>query len=76
MFLSVAAVGDDALPTPVRIKTARLSNKQKLDVPTLGRVGPVAFPKVGPLRVEITLAEPRRLALDVTAYEVSADEAE
>jgi len=76
VYLSVAAVGDDSLPTPVRVKAARLANKHKLDIPQLGRVGPVSFPKSGPLRVEVTLAEPRRLALDITAYEVPADAAE
>lgn len=76
IYLSVAAVGDDSLATAVRLKAARTANR-KLEVPKPGKVGPVAFPKSGPLRVEVMLAEPRRLALEVTAYEEgSADEAE
>ncbi len=77
VYLSVAAVGDDSLTTAVRLKAARLAGGRKLEVPRPGQIGPVAFPKSGPLRVEATLAEPRRLALDVTAYEEgNADEAE
>jgi len=76
VFLSVAAVGDDSQPTPVRIRTARVAGGRKLELPKPGRIGPVTFPKNGPLRVEVTLVEPRRLALDVTAYEEAADEAE
>lgn len=76
VYLSVMAVGDDSLPTAVRVAAARLPNRQRLGLPQFGRVGPVTFPKGGPLRVEVTLAEPRRLSLDVTAYEVHDDETE
>lgn len=77
VYLSVAAVGDDSLATAVRLKTARMGNNRKLEVPKPGKIGPVAFPKSGPLRVEVMLAEPRRLALEVTAYEEgTADEAQ
>ena len=77
VYLSVAAVGDDSLATAVRVKAARMANGRKVEVSNGGKVGPVKFPKSGPLRVEVTLSEPRRLALGVTAYEEGhADEAE
>lgn len=77
VFLSVAAVGDDAVSIPVALRAARSVANRRLELPQPGRVGPVAFPRTGPLRVEVTLAEPRRLALDVTAYEEGpADETE
>ncbi|VTT98818.1 Uncharacterized protein (Fragment) OS=Lysinibacillus fusiformis ZB2 GN=C518_4451 PE=4 SV=1 [Gemmataceae bacterium] len=76
VFLAVAAVGDDSLPVPVRLQAARVPGGKKLEVPALGRVGPVAFPKTAPLRVEVTLAEPRRLSLQVTAEEVASDAAQ
>ena len=76
VFLAVAAVGDDSLAVPVRLQAARVPGGRKLDVPALGRVGPIAFPKSTPLRVEVTLAEPRRLSLQVTAEEVSSDAAQ
>lgn len=76
VLLAVAAVGDDSLAVPVRVRSARVPGGSRLEVPALGRVGPVAFPKKSPLRVEVTLAEPRRLSLQVTAEEVTADAAE
>lgn len=76
MFLAVAAVGDDTLPVPVRLQSARILGGKKLDVPAFGRIGPVAFPKAVPLRVEVVLAEPRRLSLQVTAEEVPSDAVE
>lgn len=76
VYLSVSAVGDDSVPTPVRLRIARQANNRRLAVPQPGRIGPVAFPRTGPLRIEVVLDEPRRLALDVTAHEVTADEAE
>jgi hypothetical protein len=76
VFLSIAAVGDDSLPVPVRVRGARVVGGKCLELPGLGRVGPVAFPKTTPLRVEVTLAEPRRLSLQVTAEEVLHDEAQ
>jgi hypothetical protein len=73
---AIEAVGDDSVPTPVRLNSARLAGGRRLELPKLGRVGPVAFPRTGPLRVEAVLAEPRRLALEVTAHEVPADATE
>jgi len=76
VFLAVAAVGDDTLPVPVRLHSARVLGGKKLEVPSLGRIGPVAFPKSTALRVEVQLAEPRRLSLQVTAEEVQSNAAE
>lgn len=76
VYLSVAAVGDDAVPIPVRVKAAGVEGGRGLDVPKLGSIGPVKFPRTGPLRVLATLDQPRRLALDISAYEVTAHEAE
>jgi len=69
VMLAVAAVGDDTRPAPVRLQSARVAGGRTLEVPALGRIGPVAFPKSGPLRVEVALTEPRRLSLQVTAEE-------
>ena len=74
VYLSVAAVGDDSLATAVALSAARVAGGKTLAVGAAGRAGPVRFPKSGPLRVEVTLAEPRRLALDVTAFEVPPNE--
>lgn len=76
VLLTIAAVGDDSLPVPVRLQSARVPGGKKLEVPSLGRIGPVAFPKAAPLRVEVVLAEPRRLSLQVTAEEVLSDASE
>lgn len=76
VFLALAAVGDDSKPVAVKLQAARIPGGKKLEVAALGRVGPVAFPKSTPLRVEVTLAEPRRLSLQVTAEEVLSDEAQ
>ena len=76
VYLSVAAVGDDSLSSQVRLRSARLAGNRRLDVTSSGRVGPVTFPITGPLRVDITLSEPRRLALDVAAHEEHANETE
>ena len=76
VYLSLAAVGDDAVAAPLRIKAAKIEGGRVLGVPKLGSIGPVRFPRNGPLRVEATLEQPRRLALDVSAYEVIAHEVE
>lgn len=75
VFLEISAVGDDSTPTPVGLKGARLASNRVLDIPRPGRVGPVQFPKSGPLRLEVTLLKPRRLALEITASQGVADEA-
>ena len=77
VYLRVSAVGDDSLSTLVRVASARLSsNNRRVGVQAQNRIGPVQFARTGPLRLEVTLAEPRRLSLQVTAEEVPDNEAE
>ena len=74
VFLSVTAVGDDLL-APIDLKSARQGAKVlKIEKPN--RVGPVTFPRSGPLKLDVMLAEPRKLSLQVTAHEGTSDEAE
>jgi hypothetical protein len=71
VYLRVSAVGDDSLTSQVRIAAARLTtNNRRVAVHAPNRLGPVQFAKSGPLRLEVTLAAPRRLSLQVTADEV------
>ena len=74
LILAITAVGDDRAGLPVPIRDARLPNKQLLGRPATGRIGPVSFPTTGPLRVTMTLSDPRRLAFTVTAAQVASAE--
>lgn len=66
--LSISAVGDDA-SAPIAVTTARLAGGKKVDITQSGKLGPVVFPKAGPLRIEIVLKDPQRLAMEVHAHE-------
>ena len=76
VFVTVSAVGDDG-KTPIPLKSARLAPKGG-PVPIAGsaRIGPVAFPPAGPLRLEVVLEHPRRLSLQVTTHAEAASETE
>lgn len=67
-LLSLSAVGDDST-APIDIATAKMASGNMLDVASLGLVGPVSFPAKEPLRIEVTLREPLRLAMEVAAHE-------
>lgn len=53
----------------VSISSAKLAGGKKIQMPKAGILGPVAFPDRGPLRLEVVLTEPQRLALEVEAHE-------
>jgi hypothetical protein len=67
-MLTISAVGDD-LTAIVAIEEARFLDGKKIDIAGSGVLGPVTIPKGQPLRIEITLSEPRRLAMEVKAHE-------
>ena len=67
-MLRISAVGDD-LTVAVGIAEAKLVGGQVLAISASGFVGPVAFPKGQSQRIEVTLSEPQRLAMEVEAHE-------
>lgn len=67
-ILRLSAVGDDSTAA-LDITVANLANGAKLEMQGRGVVGPVFFPAKEPLRIEVTLREPLRLALEVVAHE-------
>ena len=67
-IISLFAVGDDA-KEPVRIRAARRPDGTEVPVESLGRLGPLKFPQTGSVNLEIQLAEPRRVSMEVSAHE-------
>ncbi len=68
VVLTVNVVGDDARET-VQVGTARTGNGRRVRVNESGKLGPVTIPAKGPLQLEITLAEPMKVAMEVLAHE-------
>ncbi|MGO8898428.1 MAG: hypothetical protein ACLQU5_08760 [Isosphaeraceae bacterium] len=66
--LTLQAVGDDA-KEPIRIKGARVVGGADIPFEVYGKVGPVALSSTAPLRLEITLEEPRKMSMEVSANE-------
>jgi hypothetical protein len=69
-LLSLNAIGDDATGSIVRIAIARGDDGKALQMPRPGVFGPVKFSGKGRLLVDVTLVEPRKLAMEVEAHEV------
>jgi uncharacterized membrane protein YgcG len=69
VLLTIKAIGDDASGSVVRIAAARSEDGTVLHSPRPGVVGPMRFGSKGRLTVEITLVEPRKLAMEVEAHE-------
>lgn len=69
--LTVSAVGDDSEASSVSLVGALASAKSARAIPVQngGRFGPITLPANGPVRFEVTLESPRKLALRVTAHE-------
>ena len=67
-ILTFQAVGDDT-KAPIRIAGARLPNGEDLPFDPAGKVGPVTLSPKDALRIEVTLEEPRKLSIEVTAHE-------
>lgn len=68
VMLAVNVVGDDAREA-IQVSTAQTTNGRRVRVNESGRLGPVTIPANGPLQLEITLAEPMKVAMEVTAHE-------
>jgi hypothetical protein len=61
-------VGDDN-KVPAEIKAAKLLEGGALAIAAGGIIGPIKVPGDGVLRLEISLREPLRVAMEVTAHE-------
>lgn len=68
VILMVWTVGDDQR-LPAEISSARLPDGKGVAVDAKGMLGPVSLPKGQPLRLEVRLREPMRLAMEVSAHE-------
>ncbi len=69
--------GDDAEASPVRLASAKSINGKELPLSQASRIGPLTLlPPKKQLRLQVTLAEPQRLALRIHAHEGGNDEAE
>jgi len=66
--LLVSTVGEDQ-KAPAEIKSARLVDGQKIPVAGVGILGPIVLVAEKTLRLEVVLAEPVRVAMEVIAHE-------
>jgi hypothetical protein len=66
--LTLQAVGDDT-KAPIRIAGARLAGGEEIPFDPAGKVGPVILSPKDAVRLEVTLEEPRKLSIEVTAHE-------
>jgi hypothetical protein len=69
VLLILKAIGDDATGSVVRFSAARGAGGKSLDSPRPGVLGPVRFSGKDRLLVDVTLVEPRKLAMEVEAHE-------
>jgi hypothetical protein len=67
-MLIISTVGDDQ-KAPAEIKSARLASGEEIPVPKTGIVGPLKFTTGAPLKLEVVLLEPLRVAMEVSAHE-------
>jgi len=67
-MLVISTVGDDQ-KAPAEIKSARLSSGGDIAVSGIGILGPLKLTNCGPVKLEIVLVEPLRVAMEVTAHE-------
>jgi hypothetical protein len=71
VYVSLAGIGDDSTASLLKIASASAGTKSLAIL--AGKIGPVTFPPKGPLRINLTLEQPRRVALSVGAYEEADD---
>ena len=64
----VWTIGDDQR-VPAEIKKARLVSGEEIAICGPGALGPMMLRRGQPLRIEIILQEPVRVAMEVAAYE-------
>jgi hypothetical protein len=67
-MLVISTVGDDQ-KAPAEIKSARFANGGDIAVAETGVLGPLKFTDGTPLKLEVVLAEPLRVAMEVSAHE-------
>jgi hypothetical protein len=67
-MLVVSTVGDDQKAL-AEIKSARFTSGGDVSVPKTGVVGPIKFKNGEPLKLEVVLSEPLRVAMEISAYE-------
>ncbi len=67
-MLLISTVGDDQ-KAPAEIKSARLANGGNIAVPETGVLGPLKLTPGAPLKLEVVLLEPLRVAMEVSANE-------
>lgn len=66
--VAVFVVGDDQR-VPAEIKKARFASGEDILIAEPGVLGPLKLRKTEPLRIEIVLEEPLRVAMEVSAHE-------
>lgn len=67
-MLAISTVGDDQ-KAPAEIKSARLVSGADIPVTGTGILGPLKFEQGVPLRMEVVLEEPLRVAMEISAHE-------
>jgi hypothetical protein len=67
-MLVISTVGDDQ-KAPAEIKSARLASGGDIPVPETGILGPLKLTAGAPLKLEVVLLEPLRVAMEVSAHE-------
>ena len=67
-YLVVSTVGDDQR-APADIASARLASGQGVPIVGPGVLGPLRLSAATPLRIEVELSSPDRVAMEVAAYE-------
>lgn len=67
-MLAISTVGDDQ-KAPAEIESARLASGQDIPVAEAGILGPVKLTAGTPLKLEVVLSEPLRVAMEVSAHE-------
>lgn len=68
VMLVISIVGDDQ-KVPAEIKSARLITGEDVPVPGTGVLGPFKLTTGSALKLEVVLAEPLRVAMEVSAHE-------
>src|ERR1035437_112173 len=67
-MLVISTVGDDQ-KAPAEIKSARFAGGGDIAIPKTGVLGPLKFTANEPLKLEVVLLEPLRVAMEVSAHE-------
>ena len=67
-MLTVQVVGDDTREG-VRLQEARIAGGKTVTHAAGGKVGPVTLDPKKPLRLDLTMEDARKLALEVVAHE-------